>query len=115
MRNNYSLLTRCIVALLVVLFSATAAMAQSAGFNSSYAVFSINGGADAYYCMPSNTSCGPNPALDGASLGSFAIGTGQFVRTLITFGNQQRIFGKLSLRNSTGNTGFYNSHFLNIK
>lgn len=49
--------------------------AQSAGFNSSYAVFSINGGADTYYCMPSNTSCGSNPALSAASLGSFAAGS----------------------------------------
>ena len=59
-------------------------LAQSAGFNSSYAVFSINGGADAYYCMQSNTSCGPNPALDGASLGT--------VSSLIPEGSQSIMY-----------------------
>jgi hypothetical protein len=48
-------------------------VAQSAGFNSSYAVFSINGAANAFYCMPSTTSCGANPSLNTASLGSFSL------------------------------------------
>lgn len=46
--------------------------AQSAGFNSSYAIFSINGGANSYYCMNSNTSCGSNPGLNAANLGTFS-------------------------------------------
>ncbi len=76
MRINYSLRTACVSMLLIVLalFGSTQrSFSQSAGFNSSYAVFSINGGGDSYYCMPSNTSCGVNPSLDGASLGSYTI------------------------------------------
>ena len=53
--------------------------AQSAGFNSSYAVFSVNGGANAFYCMPNNTSCGANPSLDGAALGTFAANSNSLI------------------------------------
>ncbi len=58
-------MNRCFNRVLAAIFAAMLVfvsgntLAQSAGFNSSYAVFSINGGADAYYCMQSNTSCGP--------------------------------------------------------
>lgn len=48
------------------------------GFNSSYAVFNTGAG-DLYYCMPSNTSCGINPALEGASLGQFRAGSTDLV------------------------------------
>jgi len=53
--------------------------AQSAGFNSSYSVFSINSGSDAYYCMFSSTSCGVNPGLDGANLGTFTLSANTLV------------------------------------
>lgn len=42
------------------------------GFNSSFAIFNINGNNN-YYCMYSNTSCGANGSLDGQSLGTFTM------------------------------------------
>jgi hypothetical protein len=81
----------------LVLFATTVAMlcftslqisAQSAGFNSSYAVFSINAGGDAYYCMFSNTSCGVNPNLDAANLGTFATDA----NTLVLKGAEHNVY-----------------------
>ncbi|NBU47110.1 MAG: hypothetical protein EBS34_06645, partial [Flavobacteriales bacterium] len=45
---------------------------QSAGFNSTYAILSINGGANAYYDLQATTS---NPDLNGSNLGLFYPGT----------------------------------------
>ncbi|CAN5157264.1 hypothetical protein BH09BAC2_BH09BAC2_24140 [soil metagenome] len=74
---------------LLVLFAVTEkTTAQSAGFNTSYAVFSANGGGDIYYCMFSNTTCGGNPGLDGAFLGSFTAGTS----TLIFKGAEHNVY-----------------------
>jgi hypothetical protein len=60
---------------------------QSAGFNSSYAVFDRNG-SSTYFCMFSNTSCGSNPNLDGASLGTFIKG----LNTLVLRGAEHNVF-----------------------
>ncbi|MBM3451599.1 MAG: InlB B-repeat-containing protein, partial [Bacteroidetes bacterium] len=45
---------------------------QSAGFNSTYAILSINGGANAYYDLQATTS---NPDFNGSNLGLFYTGT----------------------------------------
>jgi surface protein len=66
MKNFYPF----IITIFLFLFSSVQIFAQ--GFNSSYVV--INAGSDVYYCMPNNTSCGSNPALDAASLGQFRQG-----------------------------------------
>ncbi|MFT3844743.1 MAG: BspA family leucine-rich repeat surface protein [Lacibacter sp.] len=58
---------------ILLLFTVASFQAAAQGFNSSYAV--MNAGTDVYYCMPSNTSCGSNPALDAANLGKFRQGS----------------------------------------
>lgn len=78
--------------------------AQSAGFNSSYAVFSINGGGDTYYCMPSNTSCGANPSLSGANLGNFS-----GANTLVLKGAEHNVYkcGGADITSTTLNYRIY--------
>jgi surface protein len=49
-----------------------------AGFNSSFAVFGING-SNSSYCMLSNTTCGSNGILNGATLGSFVHNSGNLI------------------------------------
>jgi hypothetical protein len=70
------------------LFCAQLLMAQSSGFNSSYTVFSINGGANTFYCMFSNTSCGATSSLNGANLGSFDANS----NTLVLKGAEHNVF-----------------------
>ena len=58
-----------------------------AGFNSSFAVFGING-TNSSYCMLNNTTCGTNGSLNGASLGSFVQNSG----SLILKGAEHNVF-----------------------
>lgn len=62
--------------------------AQNTGWNTSYAVFSLNGGGDTYFCMPNNGGCGGNTPLDGASLGTFAANS----NNLILKGAQHNVY-----------------------
>ncbi len=61
------------------------ASAQSSGIFESFAILSINGGANSYYDMQATTT---NPDLQGANLGSFAFG----VNTLVVKGGQNKTF-----------------------
>ncbi len=73
-----------LLSLLFVFFAGTA-NAQSSGIFESYAILSINGGANAYYDMQATTG---NPDFQGANLGSFAFGT----NTLVVKGGQNKTF-----------------------
>ncbi len=54
--------------ILMMLFVGGVNYAQTAGFNTTYAVVSINGGANSYYDLQAVTA---NPDFEGANLGSF--------------------------------------------
>ena len=55
-----------------LLLTGFSAFAQSAGFNTSYLVLSINGGSNTYYDLQASTS---NADFNGANLGTFCQGT----------------------------------------
>lgn len=78
---------KLVTLLLLTLLLTGNIIAQSAGFNSSFAVFSING-SDGSYCMFSNTSCGLNGSLNGANLGTFIKGT----NTLVLKGAEHNVY-----------------------
>ncbi|AWA29764.1 hypothetical protein HYN48_06555 [Flavobacterium magnum] len=59
--------------------------AQSNGIYESYAILSINGGANAYYDMNAATA---NPDFQGANLGTFTLGT----NSLVVKGGQNKTF-----------------------
>lgn len=103
LRNQY--FSKKTVFFFILLFFVTieSIVAQSAGFNSSFAVFSING-VNTYYCMPSNTSCGINGALNGAALGSFGSGN-----TLVLKGAEHNVYkcGGADLTGTTLNYRIY--------
>lgn len=61
-----------IVLLLLFFSNANGLLAQSAGFNTTYIVLSINGGSDTYYDLQATTG---NPDFDGANLGTFCQGS----------------------------------------
>ena len=62
---------------LISLFAFSANLfGQSAGFNTTYIVLSINGGSDAYYDLQASTA---NPDFNGANLGSFCQGSSGLV------------------------------------
>ncbi len=60
------------------------AFAQTNGIYESYAILSINGGANAYYDMNATTG---NPDFQGAALGNFA-----FAQSLVVKGGQNKTF-----------------------
>uniref|UniRef100_UPI00262400D8 hypothetical protein n=1 Tax=Flavobacterium sp. TaxID=239 RepID=UPI00262400D8 len=90
------------------------AAAQSNGIYESYAILSVNGGANAYYDMQAATV---NPDFQGANLGTFTLGT----NTLVVKGGQNKTFkcsggditnGKLRWRvwlTSAGASGAFNT------
>jgi hypothetical protein len=91
---------RKIYVVLVLLFGLFAgANAQSSGVFESYAIFSINGGANAYYDLQPTSG---NPDLQGANLGNYIKGT----NTLVIRGGQNKTFKNGSC-NITGSTIFY--------
>ncbi|MGK4568344.1 hypothetical protein [Flavobacterium sp. 3HN19-14] len=69
----------------MLLFFANFGSAQSSGIFESYAILSINGGANAYYDMQASTA---NPDLQGASLGTFTLGT----NTLVVKGGENKTY-----------------------
>ncbi len=97
-RNFTHLLT--IIYLMVALtgFRGTS-QAQTAGIYEGYVIIDINGGGNAYYDLGAST---PNPDFQGASLGTFIIGT----NTLTLRGAQNKTF-KCSGGDVTGGDGFY--------
>jgi len=71
----------------IVFLGIADALAQTAGFNSSYGVFNQNG-TTMYMCMPaSGISCGANATLEGYNFGNIS-GTG----TLILEGAQHNVW-----------------------
>ncbi|HEX9980903.1 MAG TPA: hypothetical protein VGB50_10120, partial [Flavobacterium sp.] len=56
----------------ILLLLASSAFAQSAGFNTTFIVLSINNGANAFYDLQGST---PNPDFNNANLGSFCQGS----------------------------------------
>jgi len=59
--------------------------AQSAGFNTTYAILSINGGANAYYDLNASTA---NTDFNGANLGTFTPG----VNSLVLRGSEHNVY-----------------------
>ena len=53
----------------LVLFGSGSVWGQSAGFNNTFIVLSLNGGANAYYDLNATT---PSPDFNTANLGTFA-------------------------------------------
>lgn len=62
-------------AVVMILFS-TLSFAQSAGFNSTFIVLSLNGGGNTFYDLQATTA---NPDFNGANLGSFCQGSSGLV------------------------------------
>ncbi|MBK9730312.1 MAG: hypothetical protein IPO83_03320 [Chitinophagaceae bacterium] len=82
MIKNYSLRAACF-SLLLVLFSAVS-FAQTNGIFESYAILSLNGGANAFYDMNATTG---NPDFQGASLGSYTT-----AQSIVVKGGQNKTF-----------------------
>ncbi len=61
---------------LMVLFGSGSVWGQSAGFNNTFIVLSLNGGANTYYDLNATTA---STDFNGANLGSFAAGTNNLV------------------------------------
>ena len=64
--------TLFVLFLLFGLMYTSKSIGQSAGFNTTYIVLSINGGSNAYYDLQATTG---NPDFDGANLGTFCQGS----------------------------------------
>ena len=62
--------------LVVVLFGSAKGWGQSTGFNNTFLVLSLNGGANTYYDLNATTA---NADFNGANLGSFVSGTNNLV------------------------------------
>lgn len=60
-------------------------VAQSAGFNSGFALVSVNGGANGFYCLQG--TCGVNPNLQGFNFGQIALDTGTLVLNGVEINN----------------------------
>lgn len=58
---------------------------QSAGFNNGFALVSVNGGANGYYCLQG--TCGVNPNLHGYDFGQIALDTGSLVLNGVEINN----------------------------
>ncbi|MFT3793880.1 BNR-repeat neuraminidase N-terminal domain-containing protein [Flavobacterium sp.] len=84
---------------LLMVFLTGLVHAQSSGIFESYAILSINGGANAYYDMQATTG---NPDFQGSNLGSFAFGT----NTLVVKGGQNKTY-KNGGCDITGSTFYY--------
>ncbi len=108
-----SISTKLLIGLLTIVFSNSSLYAQTNGIYESYAIMSINGGANAYYDMAAAT---PNPDFQGANLGSF-----NNTQSLVVIGGQNKTFkcsggdisgGSLKWRvwlTSAGPSGAFNS------
>lgn len=75
MKKQYTL----ILFLFYTLFNS---QAQSAGFNSAFAILNINGAGNSFYCLEAVNApftCGGNPNFNGANLGLIAGDTGSLV------------------------------------
>lgn len=60
-------------------------VAQSAGFNNGFALISVNGGANGFYCLQG--TCGVNPNLQGFNFGQIALDTGTLVLNGVEINN----------------------------
>ncbi|WP_310379916.1 hypothetical protein, partial [Flavobacterium sp.] len=94
------------ISMAILLSSTNSIVAQSTGFNSSFAVFDINGSLSSY-CMFSNSTCGLNGSLDGAALGTFVKGS----NTLLLKGAEHNVY-KCS---GNGNTPDISGTFLQYR
>ena len=74
MKKFFSFKNVILAALLVLMNSAS--WGQSAGFNNTFIVLSLNGGANAYYDLNATTA---NTDFNGASLGTFAAGSSSLI------------------------------------
>ncbi len=93
------------VLLLVVFGCFSGALAQigdaQSGINETYAILSVNGGANAYYDLYATTV---NPDFQGANLGTFTINNGG--QTLVLKGGQNKVY-KCSGGDITANNIYY--------
>ncbi len=95
--SNYLKAANCKALISIfLLFFLNNLSAQSSGIYESYAILSINGGANIYYDMQATTA---NPDLQGSNLGSFTLGT----HSLIIKGGQNKTFknGGCNINSST--------------
>ena len=77
--------SKALIALVVMLGGSQIASAQTSGIFESYAILSINGGANTFYDMQAAT---PNADLQGLNLGNITFGSG----SLIVRGGQNKTF-----------------------
>lgn len=82
---DFSLIRGKLLIPFMALFFTGFVNAQSSGIFESYAILSINGGANAYYDMQANTG---NPDFQGNNLGTFTLGT----NTLVVKGGENKTF-----------------------
>lgn len=99
MNRNFTRLLTLIFFMVALAGFRSTSQAQSAGIYEGYVIININGGGNAYYDLGAST---PNPDFQGASLGTFTIGTS----TLTLKGAQNKTF-KCSGGDVTGGNGFY--------
>ncbi len=99
MNRNFTRLLTIILLMVALAGFRSTTQAQTAGIYEGYVIIDINGGGNAYYDLGAATS---NPDFQGASLGTFTIGT----NTLTLKGAQNKTF-KCSGGDVTGGDGFY--------
>lgn len=76
---------KCILILILGFLALPHVMAQSAGFNNGFALVSVNGGANGFYCLQG--ACGINPNLQGYNFGQIALDTGSLVLNGVEINN----------------------------